>query len=167
MFTTIKEIRRKKKRLTKVLRQKRHQSLKMIKIEELSEQRSKCSSFFFVSKLGLFHSFAMCLDVICKAVMKTRLSAGPRLWSHSTSGQESQNKSSAIAVKTWEVVWTQEWCDLTKQASKMNFLRVHFDRQRPSLPRATARRLFTLHSPFDTRRAHEKTAKLHTQSSRF
>lgn len=88
-----------------------------------------------------------------------------------TRSQESQNEGSVVPVETWEVWWTLEWCDLRQQASKINFVRLHLDRQRLSLPKLQWG-LFTLHSPFDTRAEKPNgwtstSAKLHTQGSQF
>lgn len=91
----LKEIWRKR-----LLRQKRHQSLKIIKREELSELNRaeiKIAALVFLSYLGLFSFFPVCLDRTCNP-----LSADLWLWSHSVSGEQSQNKSSAISVETWE-----------------------------------------------------------------
>lgn len=110
------------------------------------------SALVFLLNLGPFNSFPMCFNIIwtCKAAMKNRLSAGLWLWRNSLSGKESHNKSSAISAETWEPWWTPEWCDQRQQASKVKFVRLHFDRQQLSLPKLQ-QGLFTLRSPFDTR----------------
>lgn len=157
-----------------MLRQKRHQRLKIIKkgsaLFSTAGLGSKCQTLSGVRCT----SSLLWLDITrtCGAVMKNQLSAGLWRWSHSVWGKECQNKTSAVSVKTWGVWWTVEWCDLRQQASKINFVRLHVETARAChSPNYSGD--YSLSTPLLTRVQRKPTiepftsAKLYTQGSQF